>query len=493
MAAETVKRSFFLRIILPIAFVFVVCWVMVVLYWQSSQHEPTGSDIALYLIGLPLGMIVSYAVFKKSIDFTRQKVSGAAESKAVAASAAAQPSSGQDVAPTQDPALAFRIRLQSSAMRFSAGSDAAEVIASLMEPVSPDLHSSLKNSDGFPVFAAEVPDLDTSETLDLLQAYFEDDEDQKATVKRLPVEVLRSLTLADQVLEEALAATVPPVEPLRGSMSGATAAPSFLILHMLLPSHWQLEQRNLAGAWLQSRVEAFGWQSKYLQLNVMACRHDAEVLELVDALNIQVNRRPSLDQHLVLACDSYVGEEQLMRLENKRLLSSPKNPEGHIIGEGAVAVLLSSTSPMQSGAIDVHRLALGERSSPAGPGGGTSVALFKTLLDRAITVADVESSEIVYVLSDCDQRPSRAVELSSAVNQCLTELDISKQSFGVSAACGYSGAVAILAALAIAGVLAEEEQKPVLVATVLDPFKRGAVIVKPIVSAISDTSENNAA
>jgi hypothetical protein len=477
---------------LPIALVFVVSWILVVLYWQSTQHEPNGSDIALYLAGLPLGLIVSYAVFKKSIDFTREKASAATESKAAKTAAAAQAKPVQDLPPAQDPALAFRIRLQSSAMRFSAGSDAAEVIAGLMEPVSPDLHPSLKNGEGFPVFAAEVPDVDVAETLDLLETHFDHDDDQKLVVKSLPVEIVRALTLANQVIDEALSTTAPPAEPVRGAMVNSSPPP-FLIMHMLLPNHWQVEQRDLAGAWLQSRVEALGWQSKYLQLNVMACRHDAEALELVDALNIQVNRRPSMDQHMVLACDSYVGEDQLMRLENKRLLSSAKNPEGHIVGEGAAAILLSSTALEQPGVIDIHRLALGERSSPAGPSGGTSVALFKTLFERAMSVANVEPNDIVYVVSDSDQRPSRAVELSSVVNQCLTELDISKQSFGLSAACGYSGAVAILAALAIAGVLADEEQKPILVATVLDAFKRGAVMVKPIISPIPDSPEKNAA
>jgi hypothetical protein len=493
MTAEVAKRSFFLRAVIPAAIVFVLCWVIVVLYWQSAAREPNGGDIALYMIGLPAGLIISYLVFKKSIDFTRNKITTSAESKAVAANAATASDVVQNDTPSKDPALSFRIRLQASALRLPAGSEAAEIIAAMMDGVSPDLHPSLKDDDGLPVFAAEVSDLDSNETLESLQIKFADDEEQMTSIKEMPIELLRALTLADQVIAEILADVPPPEAPVHVYGAQNTVPPAFLIIHAMLPDYWSTEHRQIAGAWLQSRVEALGWLPENIQLNNMACRHDAEPLELVDALCLQVNRRRNLDRQLVLACDSYIGENQLARWESKARLSSPKNPEGQIMGEGAAALLLSAmTAPPEAG-IEFHRMAYGERSKPAGANGGNSTALLKTLCERAIAVSEIEPENIVYVLSDADQRPSRVVELSSVIHQCLNELDISKQCLSLSSACGYSGATAIVAALGIAGVLAEEEQKPVLVASVLDPIKRGAMIVKAIAVPSPDAEENYAA
>ena len=57
---------------------FVVVWIAVIVWWQSTNRMPSTADIVTYLFLLPLGMVIGYWVIKRALDGIRSNVSRAA-------------------------------------------------------------------------------------------------------------------------------------------------------------------------------------------------------------------------------------------------------------------------------------------------------------------------------------------------------------------------------------------------------------------------------
>src|SRR5690606_14502782 len=185
--------------------------------------------------------------------------------------------------------------------------------------------------------------------------------------------------------------------------------------------------------------------------------------------------------HLVLACDSLVGERSVQRLIATGRLMDSRRSEGIVPGEGAAGVLLrpsGAPSVADAGqAVALHRpsratLAAGVQARAAAKATGE-------LMSLALRRADVEADTVALVLSDADQRPSRAVEASAAAAAACTELDIATQCGALGVPCGETGHVAPIALLALGVAQVRASMQAVLLLSLGAGLERMAAVVAP--------------
>lgn len=483
-----------LRTALPVVLVFAAVWIAVIAYWRASNREPNGGDVVVYLIALPLGLLVAFWLLKAGVRRLRRGdgASGATAAKGVGA---------EDVA-VEDPERRFRLLLVGSALRLPPGESATDVAGKLAAAQRPDLHPDLRDAHGLPVLAACVADLDTGQTQAALEAHGAGD-----TVRPDP-EQLRALTLAGAALEELLDAAhllrEAPVEVRSGAEDAAipelqahllqptdrerraaqadAGAVTQLRAHLLLPARWDEGLRVAAGAWMQGIADAADWPQPRMMLRVVAIDDGASALQALDALCLALNRQPDASLHLLLACDSYVGERSVAAWDADGTLLTGRRPDGKVPGEGAVALLLSATSPDTPDAAPaarLHRVAHGRRTSPADARGRVDSDLLAALCEQALAAAGLDPDAVAWVVSDADQRPRQATELAGALHAAVPKLDPAAQCLNAGVGCGQAGAVTALAAVALAAAKAIEEDTAALAISTGDAYTRAALAATP--------------
>src|SRR5690606_25789872 len=101
------------------------------------------------------------------------------------------------------------------------------------------------------------------------------------------------------------------------------------------------------------------------------------------------------------------------------------------------------------------------------------------LLAAAMEAGAVSRDDVVMVLSDADQRPSRSVEAAVAASAACPGLDPADDCPALGVASGELGHVAPLALLALASARARDAGAPVLAQSVASMDTRVAALVRP--------------
>ena len=83
------------------------------------------------------------------------------------------------------------------------------------------------------------------------------------------------------------------------------------------------------------------------------------------------------------------------------------------------------------------------------------------------------------MVSDADHRASRLAEITGAITTAQPDLDPATQGLHLGAVTGDSGAVPVLASLAVAALRSLAEQQPSFVVSVREPHARAVVLVSP--------------
>lgn len=490
-----------IRRMLAVLLLFATVWFAVVLYWQVGEINPTASDLAVWLLGLPLALLGGIWLLRLGLRRAKQK-------------RAAQPVADAEVGaePVVDsgPQPDRIVHLLASSMWLRAGSDAVAVAAALAKPERPPLHPRLKDALGLPVFAAEVEGLDPESIDAALGAVLADPD---ALERVFDEEGRRALALLDPVAEELLVAALPPAliatDPLHASgglhphamhhsRSSRAVAPApaaaILQVRLLLPSRWPSAARQAAGDWLRAKAGAIGFADDQVSVDVVPVSAAGDGWRLLDQLVQAQARDDDEDRLLLLAAHSLIGDASIERLDARRELLVSGHPEGLIPGEGAAGALLGKASLPPSSDVPaplrLHRLLHGR----AGQGRGASRQAAE-LLQHAMTTAAQPADAIVAVFSDADHRPSRAIEIAGAIAATLPELDPVDDARHLGLVCGELGAVAPLALLAAAASQAAQDQAPVLVFGLADPQARIALALSPLppVDADNDAVSPNPA
>ncbi|MDB5935607.1 MAG: hypothetical protein JWQ01_2951, partial [Massilia sp.] len=242
-------------------------------------------------------------------------------------------------------------------------------------------------------------------------------------------------------------------------------------VNAVLPAGWRAAHRQAAADWFHHLVGQQGWPAQRLLLAPPAVEDS-----LIDALA----RSPGLT--LLVACDSYIGEDSVRDWSERRILFSGRTPRGQVPGEGAAGLLLADTA--QAALLEPYGLALlhgacdGQRPTSADAPGNINTEMLGGLGRHALQESKTEPDAITAICADADLRPTRIGELMGVASALLPHLDLATQMMSVGACCGTAGAVGPIAALALAAHDAIANGGQVLCLSNSDSHYRCALLVR---------------
>lgn len=499
--------------------IFATVWVVTIWQWYSTQRSVSGEEVARQLVLLPLALTLIAAaawwgaarlrsVAEKPIEAPAAKgdaslaalLQGSAESSGTARQSSGAHDGAHDARSRASGPLAAVL---AEAVSLSAGHDAIVAWEALRSgQVRPALDVAVQDPDGLPVFSARQVGLDTA---DWLHAHAEL---VQAAEPVLPETVLRSLALLEGPLHELLAALQQQVprpgagsadpeaaahaDPLAGSsaahLSGvgaglsphqradAAARRPTLAINLCLPSHWTPADRARAVNWVKERcgaivdwMQAWGAREPLWQVEPPASP-EALWAELSRALQ-QDHADPRPVLRLVMAADSLVDEDTVLRMLARGELFTHQHQGGRVPGEAAVGLLLANPAWLS-----LH----GQHDAPRAPRLGWPLqARREHSADRigrvgATTVAELMQQALLpmrtshpqgvmrpwWVVSDGDHRASRSAELFEAVQAVQPELDPLTHVIRAGDACGDMGLARALVPVALAASAIRQALSP---------------------------------
>lgn len=437
---------------------FAVVWLAVIIWWQESRTLPTGVDIGLYLFALPLALLGAFWAGARIVRAAR--------------SPKAAPAQARTEAPAEAPASPAELRLIAVAARAAAGADVAAISEALAEQKRPELDAELKTPQGFPIFAARVPDMDD-------MALYAVAREQGA-----PPDALAAATLRVTALLADIARALTHDAHSRVTELDVPAREEDwprLRFDVLMPADWSeaARQRALAavraaaGVWPDARIDA--------------AEHPARDAMAADLLLRQLAAGPrdakaEPQWRIVLAGDGYIDAEQVAHWSSASTLLTHANPQGRVPGEAAAGLLLAP--PDAEADLRVTLSPVLQRQKSADARGAQAEAPLVDLARDLLETAKVAPDSVAHIISDADHRGSRPLEPLTVASQLFTHLDAAKDCQSVGLACGHTGAAASLLALAVAGETCMQFDQPVLTLTLQDPALRSAALVsRPAASA----------
>ncbi|WP_423368405.1 hypothetical protein [Burkholderia sp. LMG 32019] len=460
MAATPQKALPVARIAIGVVATFAVVWLVVAACWRATYHVPTGTDLVLYGLALPVALIGGTAWFLGKIRLLRQP------KPQPVASAASASSTNPDMQP--DSAIA----LLDTSVRLPAGDDTDAVLDTALAEATTRLHADLKRADGSGVFAGVVASISAQG--------FDDSLLPPAATADWSDEQRRALLLAadamDDLMQRHAAATL-------ANDNRASSLPPFK-LHLLLPARWQAVAPHL-GAWLDAHVARNRWRPGVEPARIVPVASAVDALTAIDALNQEINRHPSALRHIVLACESQLDPRTIRMLDSTDRLYGQKHLDGCIPGEGACALLLAHpTEAYAQPAPHLYRVAVADRNAPVDRSDAQEDDVLHRLIEQALARprSSHQETPICQIVCDTDQRSSWRTELIGVLEKWRaaspSEAPATAPSM-LGLANGESGATLVLGAIAVAGAHHLREQHPALVISSSDPIARGVALVGP--------------
>jgi hypothetical protein len=484
---------------------FVAVWILMLVYWSSTNRMPTSTDILLYLVLLPVVFLLAIWIVRKVRSAIAAGVAAKATATAAAGSAAGLPKAGE----SNDSGAAERawtLAIVACALRSPHGAGAAALSAALASKEARlQLDSELTDADGFPVRSGRIAEADDSmaDGIDATPIAIWIGAGGAPQPAWTP-EQSRALALAGEVLTE-LAGQLqlhPELTSYLNAKTGFAARDAIplpsLQLIPLLPAHWPQDVRKHAADWFVHLVTQQGWPAEKILPVAAATADHADALsdsfapfKLIDDLSLRTHRQtqpasPCLA--LLVACESFIGSASVTAWDQAGQLLKGKGNAGQTPGEGAVAFLIADTRQaalMQADpASTLHRAALGRRDKSADASGRIDGAFLTGLAQNALGNAAVTADDITLLIADSDHRSSRTAELMGVGYAVLPEIDLGSQCLKVAADCGSAGAVSCLTALALAhhAAATAEQGKAVLCVSNNDAFERAAVVLSPYIN-----------
>ncbi|CAE6855612.1 hypothetical protein R75461_07693 [Paraburkholderia nemoris] len=455
-AGKSVVQRSRLSTALTAVAIFVSVWIVAALYWKTTYHAPTWRDLLLCGVALPMLLVVGLALGRRSIERIRQP------------ERVVQPA-GQatGVASGDDSAQQWTMALLDSSLRLPSGITPEEIGDAAREAAVVKLHPDLTRHDGVRIFASGVASIAPDR--------FDESLLPPDSAEALNDEHRRAMLLAAETLDELM-------ERQAGAASAdaniSTEQPS-LKLHLLFPERWQPVAATLA-AWLDAHLAREQWMPRMERVAPVCVADPVEALAMLDRLNEVLRKQPLTTRHIVLALDSSLGWATVDSLDNLDQLYTQQRPNGHVLGEGACALLLAHPAAADVvPAAHIHRLISSRLSAPVEQAGQQRGDAVMQLLDsaRKHTVAPELEIAACALVSDADQRISRRAEMTAVAELAWPNSDISGRCLHLGLANGESGAVLALSAIAVAGDHSLREQQPTFAVSTNDATARGVMLV----------------
>jgi hypothetical protein len=464
-------RSTTLKVLGGIVLTTALVWMLVLGWWQANDFQPSKSDLFLYLFFPPFAFVGGFLLLRGFIEHLKAPPQKEAPSKEIRdddplASANAKTSAAE---------RQFSICLVGAWLNASSGKTAAEILENIEAGIRPAPSKHQHDDEGFPVFLAEVKDLDIDQFSDSPET------DNKMRALLQSPQRTRLLALIDSVLPEA-------VIQIRSALDNAPAS-ARLRIHWLLPSTIESAFFSAMRGWFNDNYWSEIDKSR-IEIKMTPVASEAGALRHIDDVVLQINRE-QLDDDLVLviAASSAVDEDSIQLLGAHKRLFSANNQNGQVPGEAAVALLFSTQQAATSLGIDdavlVSRTSHACRDKSVDGAGRVSGTLIEHLVEGLLSIHAVEASSIEALVSDTDHRASRIGEMMAGLGSKLEHLDPIKDCLATGTTTGSTPPTGSLLALACAREKVLTTEGPVLCISNQHDTERAAILTIPFVAQAS--------
>jgi hypothetical protein len=439
--------------------VFATCWTGSVLYWRASGSMPSGMAVGQLLLALPAAILLALWLGNNALR---------ARARAAAPPAAA-PVAATQASPPRGPLPG----IAAGAVRLRGAESPAELAAALATNAAPcELDGELTDDAGYPVLSGRIEFVDAASTRELLAPWLAS---RGAAEIEFTDEQWRALSLGGAVVAELVQHAL--MHPLLADYLAASPAERdgialpVLQIGAVLPAGWQAEPREAAADWFLHLAVQQGWPAQRLQLAPPALE-----FSLIDAL------ARSSGLTLLVACDSYIGDDSVRDWSERRILFSGRTPRGQVPGEGAAGLLLADAA--QAALLEPDGLASlqgacdSRRPVSADAPGNINIEMLSGLGRHALQESKTDADDVTAICADADLRPSRIGELMGVASALLPHLELATEMLSVGACCGSAGAVGPVAALALSAHDAIANDGQVLCLSNSDSHYRCALLVR---------------
>jgi hypothetical protein len=467
-------RSTILKTLGGIALATAVVWALVLGWWQANNFQPSKSELLLYLFVLPFSLVGGFLLlhgFIENLKAPPKKEEAKKEIKDEDPLASAK-------AKTSAAERAFSVCLIGAWINTPAGKSAAEILENIDAGARPEPSDQRQDEDGFPLFLAEVKDLDIDQLTEALAST------NKSLAKN--TQTVRLLALIESILPETKSQTHALLEK-----APATAR---LRIHWLLPSSIENTLFSAMRSWLNDKLMSEIDNNRF-EITIKSIANEADALKQIDDVILQVNRE-KLDDDLILviAATSAVDEESIQTLSMRKQLFSATNQSGQIPGESAVSLLFSSPKVATSDGIDdavvITRVSHASRDKPVTGAGRINGTLIEQLADGILTIHAQEASDIQALISDSDHRANNICELQAGLGKKFEHLDAMKDCLATGAVTGTNQPAGSLLALVCAREKVLMTKGPALCISNQHDTERAVLLAIPFIDPLSAKTAN---
>lgn len=496
----------------------VLVWLASMWRWQSTQTDPSGSELAVQLGLLPVLLTAALVATLWSVKRLRHYAAAPTPLPASTAQAAPTASAAERTAAAERSAT---VRVLAASAQVRAGASWQSAMTSIAEgSCKAELDAALKDDDGIAVFTAPMPDLSTdfvATALDDLVARLARETPAEWTGHVPRAEVVRALTMlsaAGGAMQEAIEARWPALQapPSRPSPGSRPVVLPTVSLQVGLPARWSQADRQLATAWIerwldpvmedgfkaagQSRAMAGTHPALHLQVHAV---ESAEALwRQADQQLLQWHRERQPGLLWLMAADSLVGEHEVAVLGAAGELFSGRQQRGRVPGEAAAMLLLASDAWREPAGAPaplarLHRTSLVERDKSADASGRISPQALVQAVTDTLQASGVDAATVQHLTTDADHRASRTAEVFETAQQLLPALDTSEHALRLGLGCGDLGIARLPSCVALAAAQVQEAGTAGLVLAAQSPLHRMAVLLTPIPPPVEDAAALKAA
>jgi hypothetical protein len=473
----------FLKGLALLAAITSVLWIVVIWRWQATHHDIGTDDVIVYLVLLPL-VLFAFAVGLRWAVGTALAKQAAAEGTPPAArgsASAADPDQARvTAAEAQERNLAWPVL--GAWVTGPAGDDMGSILdAAKAGKPRPAPDASLRDVEGQPILCARANGV-ASQPIESAWRTWREAQGGAADA------------LVDSGVARALAALEPVLQQAASAVSEwAQALPEdkrrVACVRVLAswPSGWDEADLAWARAWLDRQAQDHSSPEHVAQrwlVQNLPAGSGPQAWQHADALLLTLQREECDDLVLLLACHSDVSTHAVDVLHREhKLFSAERRPEGHMPGEGAAAVLLARSGPMElAGTREalawLHRPACSRRDKSIDAPGKTSADIAASVVADAITVAGVDAAELAALCCDADRHSARATELFATTVELLPHLDAVEEMRLVGVALGHTRQTGALWAVAGAIKQAVDAERPAIALSLADEHWRMALIAR---------------
>jgi hypothetical protein len=456
-----------------------VVWALVLGWWQANDYQPGKLDLLLYLGAIPLALIGGFLLLKGFIEHL--KAPPAPVEKPVSPAIADDDPLASSKAKVSAAERSFSAALIEAWVSTPVGKDAPALIEACREGKRPGLSDEFNDQNGFPVFLAELPDLDTDELAEALPAT-----SPELAGLAEQTHTLRTLALVESIMNSGMEQIPRQLESLDKTAK--------LRVVWLTPAHWESNTKLALREWLKTTCLR-GIDPDRLEISMPASTSDIETLGKLDEIILTINREQlSNDLFLLVGGHSNIDEAVIESWEAGRRLFTAENQQGDIPGEGAAALLLGSELVLkaldQEQSVRVSRLSQAQRDKPINSPGRIKGTLIEQLLHGLLTVSHIEAASVKTIISDADHHSNPLVELLEGLGETFDHLDPAKDQFGIAAVTGTLSPVGSLLAVACAREQCSSNESNVIVVSNRHDIERGTLLFSPIVPNDSTTTNS---